>query len=54
MQLDPSDESASVHLQKIRTKKDHLISQGKIKRDKPLPPITDEEKAWLLFTNGYE
>jgi type I restriction enzyme S subunit len=45
---DPSDEPASVLLQKIRTEKDHLIAQGKIKRDKPLPPITDEEKPFQL------
>ena len=45
---DPTDEPASVLLQKIRTEKDHLIAQGKIKRDKPLPPITDEEKPFDL------
>lgn len=45
---DPTDEPASVLLQKIRTEKDHLIAQGKIKRDKPLPPITDEEKPFEL------
>jgi type I restriction enzyme S subunit len=45
---DPTDEPASVLLQKIRTEKDHLIAQGKIKRDKPLPPITDEEKQFKL------
>jgi type I restriction enzyme S subunit len=45
---DPTDEPASVILQKIRTEKDHLIAQGKIKRDKPLPPITDEEKPFEL------
>jgi type I restriction enzyme, S subunit len=39
---DPTDEPASVLLQKIRTEKDHLIAQGKIKRDKPLPPIDKE------------
>jgi type I restriction enzyme S subunit len=64
---DPTDEPASVLLQKIRTEKDHLIAQGKIKRDKPLPPITDEEKPFELpqgwewvrlsdisdFTNGF-
>jgi restriction endonuclease S subunit len=44
----PTDEPASVLLQKIRTEKDHLIAQGKIKRDKPLPPITDEEKPFEL------
>jgi type I restriction enzyme S subunit len=45
---DPTDEPASVLLQKIRTEKDHLIAQGKIKRDKPLPPITGEEKPFEL------
>jgi type I restriction enzyme S subunit len=50
---DPADEPASVLLQKIRTEKDHLIAQGKIKRDKPLPPITDEEKPFEL-PRGWE
>lgn len=50
---DPTDEPASVLLQKIRTEKDHLIAQGKIKRDKPLPPITGEEKPFEL-PQGWE
>jgi type I restriction enzyme S subunit len=50
---DSTDESASVLLQKIRTEKDRLIAQGKIKRDKPLPPITDEEKPFEL-PRGWE
>jgi type I restriction enzyme S subunit len=50
---DPTDEPASVLLQKIRIEKDHLIAQGKIKRDKPLPPITDEEKPFEL-PQGWE
>ena len=50
---DPTDEPASVLLQKIRTEKDQLIAQGKIKRDKPLPPITDEEKPFEL-PRGWE
>ncbi len=41
---DPTDEPASALLQKIRAEKDRLIASGQIKRDKPLPPITDEEK----------
>jgi type I restriction enzyme, S subunit len=45
---DSTDEPASVLLQKIRTEKDQLIAQGKIKRDKPLPTITDEEKPFEL------
>ena len=45
---DPNDEPASVLLQRIRAEKDRLIAEGKIKRDKPLPPITDEEKPFEL------
>lgn len=45
---DPNDEPASVLLARIRTEKDRLIAEGKIKRDKPLPPITDEEKPFEL------
>ena len=45
---DPADEPASVLLQKIRAEKDRLIAAGQIKRDKPLPPITDEEKPFAL------
>jgi type I restriction enzyme S subunit len=50
---DPADEPASVLLQRIRTEKDHLIAQGNIKRDKPLPHITDEEKPFDL-PQGWE
>ena len=45
---DPTDEPASVLLQRIRAEKDRLIAEGKIKRDKPLPPITDEEKPFEM------
>ena len=45
---DPADEPASVLLQKIRAEKDRLIAEGKIKRDKPLPLVTDEEKPFEL------
>ena len=45
---DPADEPSSVLLQKIRAEKDRLIAEGKIKRDKPLPLITDEEKPFEL------
>ena len=45
---DPADEPASVLLQKIRAEKDRLIAEGKIKKDKPLPPVTDEEKPFEL------
>ncbi len=45
---DPTDEPACALLQKIRAEKDRLIAAGQIKRDKPLPPITDEEKPFGL------
>lgn len=45
---DPTDEPASELLKKIRAEKDRLIAAGQIKRDKPLPPITDEEKPFEL------
>ena len=44
----PADEPASVLLQKIRAEKDRLIAEGKIKKDKPLPPMTGEEKPFEL------
>lgn len=43
---DSSDEPASVLLAKIKAEKESLIKQGKIKKEKPLPPITDDEKPF--------
>ena len=40
---DPDDEPASELLKRIRGEKDRLIKEGKIKRDKPLPPVPDEK-----------
>jgi len=45
---DPKDEPASDLLKKIRTEKDRLIAEGKIKRDKPPVPIAEEEKPFSL------
>ncbi|WP_448677788.1 restriction endonuclease subunit S [Delftia acidovorans] len=45
---DPTNETANTLLARIRSEKDHLISEGKIKRDKPLPPISEEEKLFEL------
>ena len=50
---DPSDEPASELLKKIRAEKDRLIAEGKIKRDKPLAEIADEEKPFEL-PEGWE
>ena len=43
---DPADEPASELLKRIRAEKAKLIAEGKIKKEKPLPPITDEEKPF--------
>ena len=50
---DPNDEPASVLLGKIAKEKARLIKEGKIKKQKPLPEITDEEKPFEL-PRGWE
>ena len=40
---DENDESAEVLYAKIQAEKQKLIKEGKIKKDKPLPPITEDE-----------
>lgn len=40
---DPNDEPASVLLEKIAEEKKRLIKEGKIKKQKPLPAITEDE-----------
>ncbi len=50
---DPNDEPASELLKQIRAEKDRLIKEGKIKRDKALPPINDDEKPYAL-PHGWE
>lgn len=50
---DPHDEPAAVLLQHIATEKDRLIQEGKIKRQKPLPAIRDDEKPFEL-PKGWE
>lgn len=45
---DPTDESASVLLEQIAIEKERLIKEAKIKKQKPLPEITDEDKTFEL------
>ena len=40
---DPNDEPASILLKKIKTEKEQLIKDKKIKKDKDLAPISEEE-----------
>ena len=49
----PNDEPASVLLAKIAKEKKQLIKVGKIKKQKPLPAISDEEKPFEL-PEGWE
>lgn len=45
---DASDEPAEVLYAKIQAEKQKLIKEGKIKKDKPLPPITDDEIPFTI------
>ena len=45
---DPNDEPASELLKRIQAEKAKLIAEGKIKKDKPLAAITEEEKQFDL------
>ncbi|HBS6073568.1 restriction endonuclease subunit S [Klebsiella aerogenes] len=50
---DPNDEPASELLKRIAQEKAQLVKNGKIKKQKPLPPISDEEKPFEL-PEGWE
>jgi type I restriction enzyme S subunit len=49
---DTNDEPASALLKRIQVEKAELIAEGKIKKDKPLAAIEDEEKPFEL-PNGW-
>lgn len=50
---DTNDEPASELLKRIKSEKEQLIKDGKIKKEKPLQPITDDEKPFEL-PDGWE
>ncbi|SNX60488.1 type I restriction enzyme, S subunit [Nitrosomonas ureae] len=50
---DPNDEPASELLKRIQAEKARLVAEGKIKKDRPMPPITNEEKPFEL-PQGWE
>ncbi|WP_314411453.1 restriction endonuclease subunit S [Pantoea septica] len=50
---DPNDEPASELLKRIEQEKAQLMKEGKIKKQKPLPPVSDEEKPFGL-PEGWE
>lgn len=50
---DPNDEPASVLLERIAEEKTQLIKEKKIKKQKPLPAISEDEKPFAL-PKGWE
>ncbi|WP_112137930.1 restriction endonuclease subunit S [Marinomonas primoryensis] len=48
VEQNPNDEPASVLLERIAAEKADLIKQGKIKKQKPLPLISEDEKSFEL------
>ena len=44
----PNDEPASELLKRIKAEKEQLIKDGKIKKEKPFPPITQDEIPYDL------
>lgn len=47
----PNDEPASVLLEKIKAEKERLTKEKKIKKQKPLPPITEDEIPFEIPEN---
>lgn len=45
---DPNDEPASELLKRIQQEKARFVKEGKIKKEKPLPPITKDEIPYTL------
>lgn len=45
---DPNDEPAAELLRRIEQEKAQLVKEGKIKKQKPLPPVSEEEKPFEL------
>jgi type I restriction enzyme S subunit len=50
---DPSDEPAAELLKRIGAEKARLVKAGKIKREKPLPPLSQSDKAFEV-PSGWE
>lgn len=50
---DPNDEPASELLKRIEQEKAQLVKEGKIKKQKLLPPVSDDEKIFSL-PKGWE
>ena len=53
VEQNPEDEPASVLLDRIKEERDNLVKEGKIRKEKPLAEITEEEKPFEL-PEGWE
>lgn len=53
VEQDPNDEPASVLVKKIKEEKERLVNEKKIKKEKPLAKIIEEEKPFEL-PSGWE
>ena len=53
VEQNPQDEPASELLKRIKAQKEQLIKDGKIKKEKPFPPITQDEIPYKL-PQGWE
>jgi type I restriction enzyme, S subunit len=53
LEQDPSEETAAELLKGITAEKSQLMKAGKIKREKPLPPLSESDKAFEV-PNGWE
>ena len=51
VQQDIQDEPASILYDKIIKEKENLINQGQIKKEKPMPPVTDDEIPYDIPEN---
>ena len=51
VQQDIQDEPASILYDKIIKEKENLINKGQIKKEKPLPPVTDDEIPYNIPEN---
>ena len=51
VEQDSKEEPASVLLKKIKEEKERLVKEWKIKKEKPLAPITNEEKPFEIPSN---
>ena len=51
VEQDPNDESASELLKKIRAEKEQLVKDKKIKKEKPLPEIREDEVPFEIPEN---